>query len=531
MDWQSLDVDTFARAAQEERLVLLSVGAVWCHWCHVMDEETWEDPAIEARLEAHYLAVRVDQDARPDVSERYERWGWPATVILRADGTELAKLRGFLPPERIGPLLDAFVADPTPGPSAFGEPMVPADRAERFARWDGAWDEVAGGWGRNTKYLDGPSFLLAMTLGEEARLAQARQIATLQRQLIDPAWGGAYQYSDSGDWLHPHFEKITSIQADDLRAFALAWARWGEPADRDAALSIAAYLELFLWDPAGGYRTSQDADLVPGEHSAAYFALGDVDRRALGVPRVDPHRYASDNGLLIAALADAGAWLRESTLVARAARAADWTIRARGLSGGGFSHDARDDGGPWLADTLAMGEGFAALHDATGEPKWLARSVAAVRFTERRFQAADGYRASARVESIPGLAPLRSGEDNARLALLADRVAERTGDASFRGVAAHALAFAVASDAAPAPVLRAELAVEREGLRVALVGPPDAALVEAARGLPVVDRRVLRGDPSDYPPAQVPTAYVCAGGTCSQPVTDPAALAAVALSR
>src|SRR3954470_20479200 len=105
ISWKPWSREVLDRAAAEHRLVLLDVGAVWCHWCHVMDEQTYGDPAIAARLDRSFVAVRVDQDARPDVSARYEDWGWPATILFDARGTELAKLRGYLPPARLGSIL------------------------------------------------------------------------------------------------------------------------------------------------------------------------------------------------------------------------------------------------------------------------------------------------------------------------------------------------------------------------------------------------------------------------------------------
>src|SRR5262245_5235224 len=92
--WTRWSPEVLDRAAAEHRLVLLDVGAVWCHWCHVMDEQTYRDPAVVAQVRRGYVAVRADQDADPALSARYERWGWPATIVLRPDGVELAEFKG-----------------------------------------------------------------------------------------------------------------------------------------------------------------------------------------------------------------------------------------------------------------------------------------------------------------------------------------------------------------------------------------------------------------------------------------------------
>ena len=85
IDWQPWSDEVFERAQEENRFVLLDLGAVWCHWCHVMEDVTYRDPEVIRLLRSRYIAVRVDQDSRPDLSNRYEDYGWPATVVFDAD--------------------------------------------------------------------------------------------------------------------------------------------------------------------------------------------------------------------------------------------------------------------------------------------------------------------------------------------------------------------------------------------------------------------------------------------------------------
>lgn len=92
--WQPWSNEVFARAEKEHRFVLLDLGAVWCHWCHVMEDITYRDPKVIALIRQRYIAVRVDQDARPDLSNRYEDYGWPATVVFNFDGSEIVKRQG-----------------------------------------------------------------------------------------------------------------------------------------------------------------------------------------------------------------------------------------------------------------------------------------------------------------------------------------------------------------------------------------------------------------------------------------------------
>src|SRR5690348_5959284 len=82
ISWQPWSDDVFARAKRENKFVLMDLEAVWCHWCHVMDATTYRDPRVVALINQKYIAVKVDQDSRPDIANRYEDWGWPATVIF-----------------------------------------------------------------------------------------------------------------------------------------------------------------------------------------------------------------------------------------------------------------------------------------------------------------------------------------------------------------------------------------------------------------------------------------------------------------
>src|SRR5204863_2914612 len=151
--WEGYSDAVFARARKEKRFVLLDLEAVWCHWCHVMDETTYRDPAVKALLAGRYVTVRVDQDARPDLANRYEDYGWPATVVFAPDGSEIVKRQGYVPPKAMAALLQAVIDDPTPGPSVRPETAIAAAtatelgetrRAELLHAWSEGYDDKAG---------------------------------------------------------------------------------------------------------------------------------------------------------------------------------------------------------------------------------------------------------------------------------------------------------------------------------------------------------------------------------------------------
>jgi uncharacterized protein YyaL (SSP411 family) len=557
--WQGWSDDVFARARREHKYVVLDLEAVWCHWCHVMDETTYRDPRVRALFASDYLAVRVDQDSRPDLANRYEDYGWPATVIYGPDGTEIVKKQGYVEPDAMVRLLRAVLADPSPvdyrdqgglGLGAAAAPEAGAARlAELQARWLAGYDERKGGWGLEHKFLDWDNveFALRLAARGDARAARmARDTIRLQRRLLDPVWGGMYQYSVGGDWDQPHFEKIMPMQAENLRLCALAYAQWGDPEDLRTAQAIHRYLTGFLRGPEGAFFVSQDADLVPGEESAGYFARDDAGRRALGVPRVDRHRYARENGWAIAGLAAFSAATGDAAARAEAEAAARWVLAERALPGGGFRHDARDAAGPYLGDTLAMGRAFLALYELTADRAWLARAQAAGAFLRAHFgRGAEPGFASSDPSRGAFPAPRPQFDENVALARFGSALAAADGRPEGRAMAASALRWLLAPGVAEARhfyvggLLLAADEAASDPLHVAVIGakgdPAARALYAAALRAPTAHRLIEWWDRSEgpapreediYPALPWAAAFLCAHGACSPPVFAAPALAA-----
>jgi len=549
--------------------VILDLVAVWCHWCHVMEETTYRDPEVVRTIGAHFVALRVDQDSRPDLSNRYEDYGWPATIIFDASGKELVKFAGYIPPERMRTLLAGVVADPTPGPSvraeaprsSSGTALSEPQRRDLAALLAQRYDRDRGGWGFAKKFLDFDGVEWGLSRagspgGDADAERMARETLTLSRRLIDPVWGGLYQYSDSGDWDHPHFEKLLQFQAEGIRLYATAFARWRDPADLRAARDILRYVRAFLKSPEGAFYVSQDADLVPAEHSAEYYALDDAARHRKGIPRVDTHLYARENAWMVQALVPLYAVTDEPEILAEAVAAADWIVAQRALSGGGFRHDAADPAGPYLGDSVAAGRAFLALWSVTGDRTWLSRSRDAAAYVARTFavdgDAANGVRkdASNGDQNVPGLvsavsksrfAPPRPQRDeNVAVARWANLLFRYTGDDAHRRLSDRAMAFLaipeVAERFSTASVLLADAERSAEPPHLTIVGSREDAgarrLLAAAVAAPgaggykrveLLDERdgALPNLDVEFPKLDRPAAFVCAGGRCSLPAFTP----------
>lgn len=565
--WKGWSHDVFVGAAAEKRFVILDLEAVWCHWCHVMDQKTYGDDRVRALIAARYVPVRVDQDANPDLANRYGDWGWPATIIFAPDGSEIAKVRGYLEPERMASLLQAVIDDPTPGPSVVDafvvKPSTSAflskDARSRLATvWSASFDEDNAGWGDGVKYIDADSLDYAVALAETGdRQAETRARRTLDAAfaLIDPVWGGVYQYSDKADWRSPHFEKIMSFQAQYLRQYAEAYARWRDPKYLAAAKSIEAYLTSWLLGPDGAFYVSQDADLDHHVDGHEYYALDDAGRRRMGVPRVDTHVYARENGWAIAALAAYANATGDDAPLAAAERAARWIQANRGLPGGGFRHDAADRAGPYLGDTLAMAQGFVELYAATGDRDWLTAARASGDFIAATFtDEAGGYLTSKTAEAKGGAfaKPVKPIDEQTAVARLMNRLARYAGDDRYRGFAAHAmryLAGAAPEMLRPLPgVLLADRELAAGPTHLTIVGhkddPAAQALQRAARMYPASYKRIdwwdtregrLPNPDIDYPELDRAAAFACGDRTCSLPAFSAEelseAVAAMARSR
>lgn len=558
--WRDWSPASFAEAKDHKKIILVDVIARWCHWCHVMDEETYADPEVAALLAEHFVVIRVDSDARPDVAERYADWGWPATAVLTSDARPVLELRGFQDPREFAALLRQLVADhqagkltgrrPTPPPPVRGGDLSDLRLAAQ-KQLDGTWDSNQSGWGRKQKYplaANNEYALLRAHLYQEPDW-QERALTVLgrQRALIDPVWGGMYQYSVHAVWTDPHFEKIGAIQAGALDSYGLALrrtrdARWQQPA-RD----VLRYLLEFMQAEDGGFYTSQDADLrkptgrkepVLGDE---YYALGDKERRALGIPTIDTGINADLNGMLIRGLCQYyGASADEPALTA-ALKAGEQLLKTHGDADGSFRHRP-DDQGPLrhLRDQSAMGRGLLALFRVTGDIRWLERARAVADFSLAQLQDPSGgfFAHTADPSAVGVFAERRKPfEENAQIArflielhhnLDHDRDDLPYLPAAERAIRAISDPKLVAEQGRQLGEYLGALAeLTATPIDVTVVGRPgDAAaraLLRAALAYDEPRATVAMSPPgARYPDQGKPAAYLCTDTACSTPITDPA---------
>ncbi|MFB3153252.1 MAG: thioredoxin domain-containing protein, partial [Candidatus Acidiferrales bacterium] len=310
VDWYPFSPQAFARAQELDRPILLDIGAVWCHWCHVMDRESYENPEVARLINEMFVAIKVDRDARPDIDARYQRavqaltgqGGWPLTVFLTPAGKAFFGGTYFPPENRHGrPGLKELLpkvseayrtqkdrilagADETArrlqayeSASAQSGSVTPALLEQLVAALPKDFDSEYGGGARAPKFPHGAVIRLALDRYAATRDARLREVAekTLEGMarggLRDYIHGGFYRYSTDRFWHVPHFEKMSYVQAELLEAFARAYQATGKPLYREAAEGILRYLTDTLSDQTrGGFLATQDAD-VSLDDDGSYF--------------------------------------------------------------------------------------------------------------------------------------------------------------------------------------------------------------------------------------------------------------------
>jgi uncharacterized protein YyaL (SSP411 family) len=537
--WSEWSDATFERAAKEKKFVIVSLQSWWCPWCHAMNKDTWANPDVRAALKDHFIPVYVDQDSRPDVSQRYERWGWPATIIFGPDGSEIVKLRGFYSPQFLIPVLAETIKDPSPvdygtrgGPErerTLATGLTDPQRAEILGWLDKAYDRTNGGWSKN-KLVDGPTlgwFLDRAKAGDTEAAERVKRTLTAMIALIDKESGGISQVSLKPDWSRPSLEFAMFAQQAALTAYSRASVMFDDAAYRAAADRLYGFLKNTLAAPGGGF----------------YASMG----MAEGTPGVDKRQYARETGQAIQGIAAYYDATGDKAALALATSAADWALRERSLPNGGFRHTELDKGGPYLADNVEMGAALLALHRSTGDRKWLTAAAATGRFIAGTFidPRTGGFYASASPDAKNLPKPIKQREDNVTAVRFFALLAAYTAEPRYREIAEAGMGYLASPAILDAfgflpDVLLAEQELQNEPVHVTVVGakddPRSAALYAGALKYPLAFKRAewwdkregkLANPDVDYPDyPDGPAAFACTRNFCSLPVTDAAAIPA-----
>jgi len=299
--WHEWGEEAFACARAESKPILLDIGAVWCHWCHVIDRESYENPEIASLINQFYVAVKVDRDERPDVDARYQaavstisgQGGWPLTAFLTPEGKPFFGGTYFPPEDAMGrpgfkrilvAAADAFQsrrdeldksaaaledavrnAELFPNAKSALEPGVVDAMADAMVR---LFDLKNGGFGHAPKFPHPAALDFLLERFQATRENSCLTVAetTLEKMALggvyDQLAGGFHRYSVDERWLVPHFEKMSYDNSELLKNYLHGYQVTAKPLFREAAEGIIAWVFDVLCDRArGGFYSSQDADI------------------------------------------------------------------------------------------------------------------------------------------------------------------------------------------------------------------------------------------------------------------------------
>ncbi|HZC66054.1 MAG TPA: thioredoxin domain-containing protein [Candidatus Dormibacteraeota bacterium] len=324
IDWFEWGDEAFARAKAEDKPILLDIGAVWCHWCHVIDRESYENVETAKIISENFIAVKVDRDERPDVDSRYQsaisaisrQGGWPLTGFLLPDGKPFFGGTYFPPDDQMGrpgfkrvltAVADSYrnkradleraansISEAVAQAEAFVGARADFDAAvinEQIASITQLFDIRNGGFGDSPKFPHASAVDLVLEryqqTGEKHLLAVAE--STLEKMarggVYDQLAGGFHRYSVDERWLVPHFEKMSYDNSELLKNYLHGWQVTQNPTIRDTAESIIGWVNEVLSDREnGGFYASQDAD-VSLDDDGDYFTWTVDEVRAVLNPQ------------------------------------------------------------------------------------------------------------------------------------------------------------------------------------------------------------------------------------------------------
>lgn len=579
--WRPWGDAAFAEARSSGKPILLSLSAVWCHWCHVMDETTYSNADVIATINGGFVPVRVDNDRRPDINRRYNMGGWPSTGFLTASG-EVITGATYVPPHA---MLDALArvtefyaahkaemdgrgggagqadyrqAASLPAERPAEEPLEPGAIDWVLTRVIEAYDPLQGGFGTESKFPQTDALDLLLLRAGSCRdervdtVLQTTFARMAEGDIYDRVEDGFFRYATHRDWSEPHYEKMLEDNARLLRVYADAFGVYADDAFARTAEGIARYVLHTLWQPGvQAFSGSQDAD-------ETYYRKDAAGRRELPTPFVDTTVYADWNALTAGGLLRAAQQLAQPELAGPALAALE-TLWERGQGRHGMAHylvatgPGRDAVTPGpvaglLGDQALTTAAMLDAYEYTGERTYLARAELLADWVTRHLGAAGGgFLDRLPTDDAQGLLA-QAVPDPSHAAVMADdllRLTAYTGDPRYRERAA--LALGALSELyrelglMAAPFAAAALRYDGPHLHVVIVGPPEAektrALHEAALGVRVpfrtvqvldpvadIERLIREGFRADGPPV----AYVCLGTTCLPPTGEPAELTSLA---
>jgi hypothetical protein len=372
IQWRPWGLDAFQQAQREDKPIFLSISAAWCHWCHVLDEESFAHPEVIRRINADFIPIRVDSDKRPDLNSRYNMGGWPTVAILDPQG-ELVTGGTYMPTGQLLLMLSHYGPGASfsttsrsrlnqTGSSLSTQRISRADPSmiETIAGFlERVFDRNFGGFGGPPKFPQVWAIELAFHLHARTGVKKWLEMATLtldnmrEGGLYDPSDGGFFRYSASDDWDSPHYEKLLEVNAQMLSIYLKAYILTGQVTFRATARGVLDYLFSTL-----AKVPTSDSDSQPwfcGSQSADrdYYDLSEEERVWADTPPLDTTLYADRNAMAVSALLVAYHVFGDSQYRDRALKLIDFLWEHCYREGQGMFHYMEPVFGP--TESLSLG--------------------------------------------------------------------------------------------------------------------------------------------------------------------------------
>jgi len=318
VDWHPWNEEAFQKAKNQDKPVFLSIGYSTCHWCHVMEHESFEDPQVASLINENFIPIKVDREERPDLDQIYMAvcqavtgtGGWPLTIILTPDREPFFAGTYFPKESRFGRtgLIELIPKLAELWQTKRGELLESADQIVSFLRQDnqpasgelekeifdkayqqlsGRFDSLQGGFGSAPKFPSAHNLIFLLRYWHHSGQDHALDMAekTLQKMrlggIFDQVGFGFHRYSTDPNWLLPHFEKMLYDQAMLVMAYVEAYQATGKSEYAQTAREILTYVLRDMTSPEGGFYSAEDAD-SEGEEGLFYLWTPAEFREYLG---------------------------------------------------------------------------------------------------------------------------------------------------------------------------------------------------------------------------------------------------------
>lgn len=553
LDWTD---EVFERAKKENKPVLLDISAVWCHWCHRLDQDTYSVPDIAEFIETNFIPIRVDTDRRPDINRRYNMGGWPTTAFLTPDGRVIGG-GTYIPPDQMRQVLrdvrsfwEKSQGKPTSDVEIPEQENVPIGQPsisivdEILGEAANNFDPVYGGFGSQPKFPNTEVHELALLKYHYSGNREFLRIVSLSLQTVgrsgtyDKEMGGFFRYSTLRDWSIPHFEKMCEDNAKWLQLYLHAYQATSEDFYADIARGIIGYVNTWLSDQENGcFYGSQDAD-------EEYYKLNKAERAKVKTPYIDRHIYTNWNAMMTAVYLEASYVLGEVGLRDYAIKSLERLLALNYKAGEGMYH--YHDGQPQLQNQLTdqaqTAKTLCYAYECTGDEKFLQVAEDLMETAAGRLYDSEhgGFFDTIADPNAPGFLskPTKPLDENSVVARVLTKLFHLTGKEKFREQSEGTLRRFV-EIYPPFGFMAAEyaLAVDaflNEPTFARIVGSLDKPqtkglltevlrIYEPRKIIQVLDPEQNPGAIAalGYPNTETPAAYICVGKACTAPITEP----------